>query len=123
MIEIETTAKPKELLQEIQKIESALGRQRTFRWGPRTLDIDILLFDNLQFSLEFLTIPHRELVHRLFVLAPLAELTPERVIPGQTETVLELMQKLNTKDVLYLFMNKTDFVKEVHCENAKLCLH
>ena len=53
VIEIETTLIPEELLQEIQGIENDLGRQRAIRWGPRTLDIDILLFDDLQFSLEF----------------------------------------------------------------------
>ncbi|AQS57909.1 2-amino-4-hydroxy-6-hydroxymethyldihydropteridine diphosphokinase [Desulforamulus ferrireducens] len=79
--EVETTLTPGELLQVLQEIEKALGRTRTVKWGPRTLDLDILLYGEEKIDLPDLQIPHPRLTERAFVLAPLAELQPDMTLP------------------------------------------
>ena len=72
------------LLAKLQQIEAAQGRMRTGeRWGPRTLDLDLLLFDEEQIATPDLTVPHVGIAERAFVLYPLAEIAPDLVIPGQ----------------------------------------
>jgi 2-amino-4-hydroxy-6-hydroxymethyldihydropteridine diphosphokinase len=77
-----TGLSPGDLLAELQRLERAHGRVRSVRWGPRTLDLDILLFDDLVMVTPDLEIPHRELARRAFVLVPLAELAPNLELPG-----------------------------------------
>lgn len=87
--EVETTLTPGELLQVLQEIEQALGRTRTIKWGPRTLDLDILLYGKEKIDLPDLQIPHPRLAERAFVLAPLAELCPELTLPqGRIQELL-----------------------------------
>lgn len=83
-IAVETTLTPHALLERALAVERALGRDRARerRWGPRTIDIDILAYDNLTLSAPGLTLPHPRLFERAFVLVPLAEIAPERVIAG-----------------------------------------
>jgi 2-amino-4-hydroxy-6-hydroxymethyldihydropteridine diphosphokinase len=83
-IAVETDLTPQELLSRAQAIEQALGRVRAkeYRWGPRPIDIDILAYDDLTLQTAELTLPHPRLLARAFVLAPLAEIVPERVIAG-----------------------------------------
>lgn len=83
-VEMETTLSPLEFLDRTQAVEREGGRTPTFRWGPRTIDIDILLYDSLSIASERLTIPHARLRERAFVLAGLAELAPELVLPDGT---------------------------------------
>lgn len=75
-VKLETIHSPHSLLRVLNEIEKEAGRIRDVRWGPRTLDLDILLFDDLVMSDEVLTIPHMRLHEREFALAPLAELAP-----------------------------------------------
>jgi 2-amino-4-hydroxy-6-hydroxymethyldihydropteridine diphosphokinase len=91
VVEIETSLTPPELLRFIQDVEKKFDRVRIKRWGPRTLDIDILLYDNLKISEPDLTIPHPYLEKRAFVLVPLAELNPNMVLPSgrNIKSVLE----------------------------------
>ncbi len=77
----ETELSPEELLRTVKRIEVAVGRTPGIFWGPRVLDIDILLFDELTFESKGLTIPHREIKNRAFVLTPLGELAPGLVLP------------------------------------------
>ena len=80
--ELRTSLAPLTLLRQLQAIERAQGRERPYRNAPRTLDLDLLLYDDLvQFDPE-LTLPHPRAHERAFVLCPLAELAPDRVIPG-----------------------------------------
>ena len=83
-IAVETTLAPEALLARAQAVEDALGRKRAQerRWGPRPVDIDILAYDDLSLSTADLTLPHPHLFERAFVLVPLAEIVPDRVIAG-----------------------------------------
>ncbi len=77
--EVETRLDPFSLLAECRRIESAAGRERKVRWGPRTLDLDVLLYGDVRIDSEELTVPHPRMWERRFVLAPLAEIAPQRV--------------------------------------------
>ena len=79
--ELETSLTPLELLDTLQAIENEHGRVRNERWGPRTLDLDILMFGDEVINNERLTIPHSEMTNRAFVLVPLAEINPDCLIP------------------------------------------
>ncbi len=81
VVEIETVLHPLELLDATQSIENDHGRVRTLRWGPRTLDLDILLYGNDVIESERLTIPHYQMHVRNFVLYPLADIQPELILP------------------------------------------
>ena len=89
--EIETTLFPLQLLGRIQKIEKELGRQRTVDKGPRTLDIDIVLFGNSVIETPRLHVPHPRMQDRRFVLEPLAELAPELRHPLTRRTIREML--------------------------------
>ncbi len=83
-IEVETSLTPAGLLAQAQAIEHALGRERAKerRWGPRPIDIDLLAYDDLTLQTPELELPHPRLFARAFVLVPLAEIVPERMIAG-----------------------------------------
>jgi 2-amino-4-hydroxy-6-hydroxymethyldihydropteridine diphosphokinase len=81
---VDTSLSPATLLHHTQAIERALGRQTTYRWGPRTIDLDILLYGDTQVSTATLKVPHVELCHRAFVMVPLLELAPALVLPDGT---------------------------------------
>jgi 2-amino-4-hydroxy-6-hydroxymethyldihydropteridine diphosphokinase len=80
-VELRTTLPPHQLLDHLQTIEQAHGRERLRHWGPRTLDLDLLLYGDQQLADERLTIPHAELANRDFVLQPLLDLNPELSLP------------------------------------------
>ncbi|KJR47915.1 2-amino-4-hydroxy-6-hydroxymethyldihydropteridine pyrophosphokinase [Desulfosporosinus sp. I2] len=82
VLEIETTLEPLELLHLCQKIELQLGRERKVHWGSRTIDIDLLIYDNIVSETEVLRLPHPFLEMREFVLAPLREIAPNLVLPS-----------------------------------------
>jgi 2-amino-4-hydroxy-6-hydroxymethyldihydropteridine diphosphokinase len=82
VIALQTQLSPMELLKELQHIESRHGRRRCVRWGPRTLDLDLLLYDDLVSDDPQLTIPHPGLLERDFVLQPLAEIAPTLKLPN-----------------------------------------
>lgn len=94
-VELTTSLAPLELLPRLQSIEQKLGRpsDHTFH-GPRTLDLDLLYCDNLQLSLDGLTLPHPKIAERLFVLMPLGDICPDRILPGQTAEVHVLCEAL-----------------------------
>jgi 2-amino-4-hydroxy-6-hydroxymethyldihydropteridine diphosphokinase len=85
VVAVDTSLNPVTLLQLTQAIERALGRETTYHWGPRTIDLDILLYGNTQVNTATLTIPHAELCQRAFVMIPLLELVPGLVLPDGTE--------------------------------------
>jgi 2-amino-4-hydroxy-6-hydroxymethyldihydropteridine diphosphokinase len=79
----ETRLPPAELLSALKRLETDLGRTAGIRWGPRVIDIDILFYDDLRCEDTDLTLPHRELFRRAFVLIPLAEIAPDLTIGGR----------------------------------------
>lgn len=92
VVEIETDLQPLELLEVMQGVENRLGRKREIRGGPRTIDVDLLLFENLGFSTFELTIPHPRMYGRNFVLVPLSEIAPHFVHPDGKTTVEHLKE-------------------------------
>ena len=93
VVSLETRLSPRDLLLALQAIENAHGRVREQgRWGPRTLDLDILLYDRDRIDEPDLRVPHPEMSRRAFVLAPLADIAPgDLVIPGQGRCLAELL--------------------------------
>ena len=90
MVELETRLSPSSLLAFIKGIEKDLGRTETRHWGPRIIDLDLLLYGQLTLKTEKLEIHHPHMQHRRFVLEPLAQLAPDLVIPGLGQTVKAL---------------------------------
>lgn len=93
-VAIETILSPEELLDELHQIEAKAGRERLIHWGPRTLDLDIVFYDDLVMDSEDLIIPHIDMQNRDFVLRPLAELCPGKVHPIMHQTVKQLLENL-----------------------------
>lgn len=92
---IRTLKSPMELLGLIARIEKALKRERIIHWGPRTIDLDILFYDDKIIQTKELTIPHPELTNRLFVLEPMSEIAPWLKHPVLGETVLSLKNNIS----------------------------
>jgi 2-amino-4-hydroxy-6-hydroxymethyldihydropteridine diphosphokinase len=88
-----TQLSPDALLAFLKKIEHDMGRLSGMRWGPRPIDLDILLYGDLLLDSPDLVIPHARLTERRFVLEPLAELMPDLVVPGTTKTVAALARE------------------------------
>lgn len=96
---LEVQLGPYKLLETLLNIEQEFGRVRQERWGPRTLDLDVLLFDNLILEAPDLQIPHPRMTQRAFVLVPLAEIAPDWIEPFSREPISQLLQKLDCSDV------------------------
>ncbi|MGN1317461.1 MAG: 2-amino-4-hydroxy-6-hydroxymethyldihydropteridine diphosphokinase [Lachnospirales bacterium] len=94
-IEIKTILTPKELLDFTSSIEKKADRKREIHWGPRTLDVDILLYEDFKIAEENLTIPHIDMHNREFVLKPLCQIAPYAYHNGLNKTVLELYLEVN----------------------------
>lgn len=95
--EVETSLDPMDLLRICQKIEQDLGRKRIIRWGPRTVDLDILLYSTENMNVEELILPHPRMHERAFVLVPLAEIAPELLL--KDKRVQEWLDTLPAQDV------------------------
>lgn len=96
-IKLRTLLTPRELLDRLHHIEQEAGRERTLRWGPRTLDLDILFYDDLILGEADLCIPHVDLPNREFVLRPLCEIAPYLHHPATGKTVREMLQELSSE--------------------------
>jgi 2-amino-4-hydroxy-6-hydroxymethyldihydropteridine diphosphokinase len=94
VLALETSKTPQELIAAVLRIEVEMGRRRMQKKGPRTIDIDILLFDDTIVDSEELTIPHPTMHERRFVLEPLAEIAPELLHPVLKKTIRELLDSL-----------------------------
>jgi len=93
-IALETVAQPAQVMAELLRIENWMGRQRIVKKGPRSIDIDILLFGDAVVNTPELTIPHPEMTRRRFVLEPLTEIAPELLHPISQKTVVQLLAEL-----------------------------
>lgn len=96
-LEIETLLEPEELLDALHDMEDAAGRTRVRRWGPRTLDIDIIFYDKLVYESDNVVIPHPDMQNRDFVLEPLSTLAPYYRHPLLGKSVMQLYQELDPK--------------------------
>ena len=96
----QTSLTPQAVLRSLQAVEAAFHRTRDVHWGPRTLDLDLILFDNLILNEAALTIPHPGMQKRSFVLAPLAEIAPDWLDPKTELSIKQLLQKINCDDLL-----------------------
>jgi len=103
VIETETAFSPSALLGVCQRIEKDLGRTMQERWGPRLIDIDILLYGDRIIHETNLEIPHPYLAERKFVLVPLAELNPGMTVPGTGHTVTDLLKSCSDESDVRLF--------------------
>lgn len=96
-LKMRTLLYPEELLKELNRIEEEAGRERIIHWGPRTLDLDILLYDDIVLEEDDLCIPHVEMHKRSFVLEPLAEIAPYKRHPVYGKTVREMLEKIQAQ--------------------------
>lgn len=100
---IETGLSPLKLLDKLQEVETAMGRVREVRWGPRTIDIDILLYDDIEMNAQRLTIPHPRMLERAFVMVPLRDLDPDLKIDNKS--IDEIIDNCEDKSGIMLFKN------------------
>lgn len=97
---LETTFSPEDLLEQTQAIESRLGRVRHEHWGPRTIDIDLLLYDDQTLKSAQLTLPHPYMRQRAFVLQPLLDIEPKLTLPNGNK-LAEYLEQLDRSDIHY----------------------
>ena len=105
VIQITTTLEPEQLLAECQRIENQLGRKRTdknIEYSDRTIDIDIIFYDNIIINTPTLTIPHKHFHRRVFMLIPMLEIAPDFVHPFFGKTVENLYEAIDEPEMVYL---------------------
>jgi 2-amino-4-hydroxy-6-hydroxymethyldihydropteridine diphosphokinase len=98
---VSTFWEPHELLSALQKIETKLGRKRFIQWGPRTMDLDLLIYDDIEICSETLTVPHPRMFERAFVLTPLQDVYPSGHIKGRLFD--DLIKECEDKSGIKLF--------------------
>ena len=99
VLQLETSLPPRPLLELLFAIERAQGRERQLRWGPRTLDLDLLLYGAEIIQEPDLIVPHPRLAERAFVLEPLTELAPNLKLPGQKQLLRDLLHQVDRAGV------------------------
>jgi len=100
VIKVDTYVQPEPLLKHLKRLEVALGRQTTFRNGPRLIDIDMLFYDHLVLDTPLLTLPHPRLHERGFVLLPLMDIAPEFIHPLLKKSVRELTASCSLEGII-----------------------
>jgi len=100
VIKISTILNPIELFREVKNIEKKLDRIDREKWGPREIDLDILFFNDLIFSDEIITLPHKGIIYRDFVLIPLIEIEPDLIHPVFNKKISEFVLELKTKTII-----------------------
>jgi 2-amino-4-hydroxy-6-hydroxymethyldihydropteridine diphosphokinase len=101
---LEIKLEPQQLLEKLLEIEIKFGRQRREKWGPRTLDLDLLLYDNLILENSQLVLPHPRMTERAFVLVPLAEIAPNWLHPVSGIAISELLNNIECSGVRKLVL-------------------
>lgn len=108
----DTDLPPHDLLALVKRIEVEVGRRPTYRWGPRVVDIDIILYDELVLDIPDLVIPHPEMINRAFVLVPLAEIAPHAVHPTLHLPVADLLARVPGRETVLLLAPASEPGKE-----------
>lgn len=111
VVKIKTAYCPEELLKITQQIENKGARKRTIRFGPRTLDLDILLYDKENINLDHLQIPHPRMQERAFVIIPLLEISPAIILPDGT-SLFHIYEHLPGKEGVTLWKTSTEWEEE-----------
>lgn len=106
-LKLKTGLSPQELLSKLQEVEMKLDRKRVQKWGPRTIDLDILLYNSVSIQTEVLTIPHPRMLERAFVLVPLSEIAPDDVYPDKTISLHQVLCEQRDKEGVRIW-KKTD---------------
>ncbi|MBU8908458.1 2-amino-4-hydroxy-6-hydroxymethyldihydropteridine diphosphokinase [Desertibacillus haloalkaliphilus] len=107
VIEIKTSYRPQQLLEITQRIERESGRSYQIHWGPRTLDLDILLFNNENIKMDNLCIPHPRMTERAFVIVPLKEINPTLFIESENKTIDAIEKELVDKEGVTLWKKQS----------------
>jgi 2-amino-4-hydroxy-6-hydroxymethyldihydropteridine diphosphokinase len=105
VIEVETTLVPEAILTQLLAIEQLFGRMRDVRWGPRSIDLDLLLQDDVQLKTELLEVPHPRMQDRKFILIPLVEIAPDVLHPGLGLTSEALLKATKDSSSVTLIQN------------------
>jgi 2-amino-4-hydroxy-6-hydroxymethyldihydropteridine diphosphokinase len=100
VVKAETDLEPEPLLKYLKQLESKLGREQNFRWGPRLIDLDILFYDDLVIDTPPLVLPHPRLHERAFVLVPLIDVAPDLIHPVFHRKVRDLLAEVGTQDIV-----------------------
>ncbi|WP_407272608.1 2-amino-4-hydroxy-6-hydroxymethyldihydropteridine diphosphokinase [Radiobacillus sp. PE A8.2] len=98
VLELKTTLNPSELLGRCLQIELQLGRKREIKWGPRTIDLDILLYNQDNIKTERLIVPHPRMHERAFVLIPLSEINPNLFVPTNDKCVKDILDEVPAQE-------------------------
>ncbi len=109
VIQITTGQTPVSFLEKSLVIEKKLGRRRRIKWGPRTLDVDLLFWGNLVVQTDALVLPHPQIESRRFVLEPLCEIAPQFVTPLNQKTVQQLRDECADRNAVTLYLPKEEF--------------
>lgn len=102
VVEIETTLAPLDLLEQTSKVENTLNRKREIHWGPRTMDVDILLYNQELICEDTLIVPHPRMAERAFVLIPLLEIAPTLTFPGTGKKINQLLSSCQGGEGVHL---------------------
>lgn len=111
-VELDTYLSPQKLLRKLKEIETDVGRQHRTRWGPREIDLDLLIYGKMCLQTPELIIPHPEMYNRRFVLTPLAEIAPNLLHPTLKKTIQLLLNRLEDDYSLEKFIENV-FVSDI----------
>jgi len=103
---IKTCLSPVQLLLKLLELENVIGRVREMRWGPRIIDLDLLIYDEIMMRTPLLDLPHPRMCERDFVLVPLADIAPKLIIPGCNRSVLELLTDREPGNEIRLYLSR-----------------
>ncbi|OLS34524.1 2-amino-4-hydroxy-6-hydroxymethyldihydropteridine diphosphokinase [Alkalihalophilus pseudofirmus] len=117
VIQAKTNLSPEKLLEMTQSIEDTCGRKRDIRWGPRTIDLDILLFDQQNMKVENLCIPHPRMWERAFVIVPLYELNSELYFQSRNQTIKDIYEALPDKEGVNVWKSRVGAEGSEHFES------
>ncbi|PLT33046.1 2-amino-4-hydroxy-6-hydroxymethyldihydropteridine diphosphokinase [Bacillus sp. V5-8f] len=106
VLKIETEYSPEQLLNKCLEIEQELGRKREIHWGPRTLDLDILLYNNENIEAENLSVPHPRMLERAFVIIPLLEIDPDIMLPKMEKPLTHVLKQIKDREGVRLWKRK-----------------
>jgi len=104
--QINTTLSPYQLLEACLQVEKDLGRKREIYWGPRTIDLDILLYNDENIITEMLVVPHPRMHERSFVMIPLVEISPDILLPTFKQPLYEIADQLSDKEGVRVWKEK-----------------